>query len=67
MPPGKLQEYTFDITHEEIVKKRYLTLYNRRIRFPAHENKLVMACCLIAQLQPSFKAMHMQPEWLYIL
>ncbi len=43
MVSGKLQEYTFEITHEEVVKKRYLTLYNRRIRFPAHADKPVNA------------------------
>ena len=38
---GKLQEYSFEITHEEVAHKRYLTLYNRRIHFPAHADKPV--------------------------
>ncbi len=43
MVSGEQQEYSFEITHEEVVKKRYLTLYNRRIRFPAHADKPVHA------------------------
>ena len=43
MVSGKQEEYNFEITHEEVVKKRYLTLYNRRICFPAHAEKPVHA------------------------
>jgi hypothetical protein len=36
-----LPEYDFEITEEAEVHRRYLTLYNRRIRFPPHHDKPV--------------------------
>ena len=64
-PSGEQQGYTFDITHEEVVKKRYLTLYNRRIRFPAHADKPVMALpvlctCLLHAIGPMLCQRHFQ-------
>ena len=56
---GYQQEYTFDITHEEVVKKRYLTLYNRRIRFPAHADKPVSAHPIHAIQEPHFQVLLM--------
>ena len=41
---GDLPEYDFEITEETQVHRRYLTLYNRRIRFPAHHGKPVNQC-----------------------
>ena len=35
---GNLPDYDFQITEESQTFRRYLTLYNRRIRFPAHHN-----------------------------
>ena len=39
--PGQHEEHIFEVTREEVVHKRYLTLYDRRIRFPAHQHKQV--------------------------
>ena len=38
-----LPEYDFEITEEAQIHRRYLTLYNRRIKFPAHHDKPVTA------------------------
>ncbi len=39
--PGQHEEHIFEVTREEVVHRRYLTLYDRRIRFPAHQGKQV--------------------------
>ncbi|CAK0779473.1 hypothetical protein CVIRNUC_004783 [Coccomyxa viridis] len=36
---GQHEEHIFEVTREEVVHRRYLTLYDRRIRFPAHQGK----------------------------
>lgn len=36
-----LPEYDFEITEETQTHRRFLTLYNRRIRFPPHHDKPV--------------------------
>ncbi|CAL8469918.1 g9460 [Coccomyxa elongata] len=38
-PPGELPKYEFQIVKESQMHRRYLTLYNRRIRFPALQSK----------------------------